>query len=185
MPRPEEPERLSAAWEFFTEDNFVNPIAAQYRAGPRSAAVFGQRGRKAQNPAASTIAHSVDSPPIFAIDRDAVVFGKRFIYEAVIGVEQRKHGAVVLKQIDEEEHGFFLHVGAQIREGWKMSFAFFIQGRQIPDMQPLRADSVANRRILGSLSMRRDCAASTSGFRNSPAAAEARSSASGVEDHKK
>lgn len=45
------------------------------------------------------------------------MFSERSAHKGMIGIQQGKHAAVFLEQIDEEAHGLLLHVCAQGGEG--------------------------------------------------------------------
>ena len=66
--------------------------------------------------------------------------GERPIHKAVIRIQQREHAAVFLEEVDEETHGFLLHVAAQTEEGGEVSLALFIERPDIAHMQPLAAE---------------------------------------------
>ncbi len=64
---------------------------------------------------------------------------QRLVKECVIGLQYIQYATIILDQVGQETCDLFLHVVANIDKGWKMSFAFLIEGCHIAHVQPLTA----------------------------------------------
>ena len=98
-----------------------------------------QRGCEAEDATPPFGLNALETLPARAWHIQRVVLGEAGIDEGVIGVEQREHAAVILKEVDEEAYDLLLHIAAQRDEGGEVTLALFIQCLEIAHMQPLAA----------------------------------------------